>query len=174
MLLAVAWAAFAAGAFFVAVPVTPFLIVPMTVLLAAGGAAGAAAAAVLFLTTVPVLPSLDSLMALTLRVARDVAPAREAGAVSAAPFLAFVDAAVGAAAELAVEAAAVFRVEAAARVDRAFSTMLLNIPLLLVGGLVGDTGRAINDRLGEGGAAARSRAGRTRLLEEAGDSTWDG
>lgn len=171
MLLAVAWAAFAAGAFFVAVPVTPFLIVPMTVLLAAGGAA---AAAVLFLTTVPVLPSLDSLMALTLRVARDVAPAREAGAVAAAPFLAFVDAAVGAAAELAVEAAAVFRVEAAARVDRAFSTMLLNIPLLLVGGLVGDTGRAINDRLGEGGAAARSRAGRTRLLEEAGDSTWDG
>jgi hypothetical protein len=76
--LAAAGAAFAAGAFFVAVPVTPFLIVPMTVLLA--GAGGAAPTVVVrFLTTVPVLPSLDSLMALTLRVARDVAPAREAG-----------------------------------------------------------------------------------------------
>lgn len=173
MLLAAAGAAFAAGAFFVAVPVTPFLIVPMTVRLAAGAAA--AAPAVLFLTTVPVLPSLDSLMALTLRVARDVAPAREAGAVAAAPFLVLVDAAaVGAAAEPAFEAAVTFRVVAAARVERAFSTMLLNIPLLLVAGLVGDTGRAINDRLGEGAAAARSRAGRMRLLEEAGDRTWEG
>lgn len=158
----------------VAVPVTPFLIVPMTVLLAVA-AGTAAAVVVLFLTTVPVLPSLDSLMALTLRVVREVAPAREAGAVAVAPFLVLVAAAaVEPAAEFAAEDVVVLRVVAAARVERAFSTMLLNMPPLLVAGLVGDTGRAINDRAGEGAAAARSRGGRTRLLEDVGDSTWDG
>lgn len=147
----------------------------MTVLLAAGAAA-AGAAVVRFLTTVPVLPSLDSLMALTLRVARDVAPAREAAAAAAAVgFLALVDAAaVDPAAELAVDDVVVFLVVAAARVERAFSTMLLNMPLLLVAGLTGETGRAINDRAGDGAAGARSRGGRTRLLDDVGDRTWDG
>lgn len=167
--LAAVGAAFAAGAFLVAVPVTPFLMVPITVLFAV--VAGAAAAVVvLFLTTVPVLPSLDSLMALTLRAARDVAPALEAGAAAAAAFLVLVVAA-DPLAELAVEDVVVFLVVAAARVERAFSTILLNIPLLEGACLVGDTGRAMNDLPGEGAAAARSRGGRTRLLEEAGDRT---
>jgi hypothetical protein len=78
------------------------------------------------------------------------------------------------AAELALEEMVVLRVVAAARVDRAFSTMLLNMPVLLVAGLVGDTGRAMNDRLGDGAAAARSRGGRMRLLDEVGDRTWEG
>jgi hypothetical protein len=144
-------------------------MVPITVLFAV--VAGAAAAVVvLFLTTVPVLPSLDSLMALTLRAVRDVAPALEVGAGAAAAFLVLV-AAADPLAELAVDDVVVFLVVAAARVERAFSTILLNMPLLAVAGLVGDTGRAMKDLPGEGAAAARSRGGRTRLLEEAGDRT---
>lgn len=166
--MAVAGAGFAAGVFFVAVPVTPFLIVPITVLFAVVAGGAAAAFVVLFLTTVPVLPSLDSLMALTLRAVRDVAPALEAGAVAAAAFLVLV-AAEDPLAEVAVEDVVVFLVVAAARVERAFSTMLLNMPLFEGAGLAGDTGRAMNDLPGEAAAAARSRGGRTRLLEEVGD-----
>lgn len=61
----------AAGAFFVAVAATPFLIVPITDRFAVTGARVVAiAVAGRFLTTVDVLPSLDSLTPLTLRVVR--------------------------------------------------------------------------------------------------------
>jgi hypothetical protein len=183
VLAAAAGAAFAAGAFLVAVPVTPFRIVPITVLFAALAGGGAALAVVTvvvrFLTTVPVLPSLDSLMALTLRVVLDVAPALGgAGAAAvAAPLLVLVAAAalVVPLEELAVEDIVVFRAVAAARVERAFSTMLLNMPLLTVAGLVGETGRAMSDLPGEATTAARSRGcGRMRLLDDVGDRTWEG
>lgn len=167
-------AVFAAGAFLVVPPVTPLLMVLMTVLLAAGAAAGAAldAAAVLLFTTVAVLPSLDSLVPLTLRPARDAAAALLAAAVAvvAAPLLVLVTGGAAPLEELAVEDVVVFRAVAAARVDRAFSTMLLNI---LVDGpaLVGDTGLAMSDLPGEAPARA---LGTTRELEVVGERTWPG
>ena len=67
-------AVFGAGAFFVVPPVTPFLMVPMTVRLGCvtGGFGCAPGGAVMgrFLITVEVLPSLDSLVPLVLRVVR--------------------------------------------------------------------------------------------------------
>lgn len=67
-------AAVATAAVFLAAAVlapTPFLMVLMTVRFAGGALIGAAiAVAGRFLTTVDVLPSLDSLMALTLRAVR--------------------------------------------------------------------------------------------------------
>lgn len=166
---------FAAGAFLVVPPVTPLLMVLMTVLLAAGAAgAGAAlgAAAVLLFTTVAVLPSLDSLVPLTLRPARDAAAALLAAAVAvvAAPRLVLVTGGAAPLEELAVEDVVVFRAVAAARVDRAFSTMLLNI-LVDGPGLVGDTGLAMSDLPGEAPARA---LGTTRELEVVGERTWPG
>lgn len=174
---AAAAAVLAAGAFLVVPAVTPFLMVPMTVRFAAGAGAGAAVlgavAPVLLFTTVAVLPSLDSLTPLALRVVRDDAGALPAAA--AAPLLARV--AGGGAGpplvdELVVEDVVVFRAVAAARVDRAFSTMLLRMleedPVLL-----GDTGLAMSDLPGE--AAARSRGGANmRELDVVGESTWLG
>lgn len=71
--------------------------------------------------------------------------------------------------ELAVVDVVVLRLVAAARVDRAFSTMLLS-RLVAEASLVGDTGRAIPDFAGDAG---RSR-GLRRELDEVGESTWAG
>jgi hypothetical protein len=121
-----------------------------------------------FLTTVDVLPSLDSLMTLTLRPVR---VAGLAGGGAAAPFfvpLVAVDVAL--LDELAVVELVALRFVAAARVDFAFSTMLLR-RLVALEILVGDTGRAIPDFMGEEAAAVRSR-GAMRELDEAGERTW--
>lgn len=162
-------AAVVAGAFFVAVvpAPTPFLIVLITVLFAAGAfdTVPAMAVAGRFLTTVDVLPSLDSLMALTLRAVR---VAGRVGGGAAAPLFALV-AVVVVVVELDVVDVVVLRPVAAARVDFAFSTMLLSM-FVAAAILVGDAGRAMPDLVGEGG---RSRGAR-RELDEAGESTWPG
>jgi len=110
--LVAAGAALAAGAFLAAAPVTPFLIVFITVLLVEAGVGAVrvvvvAAARPIFRTTVDVLPSLDSLMALTLRAVRVVVGAVDvltAGLVVVVAALVRVrDAAVLPAAELAVD-----------------------------------------------------------------------
>lgn len=161
-------AAFAAAAFLVAAPATPLRMVPITLLFAAAvGGSGLAAVVVRFLTTVPVLPSLDSLTALTLRVDRDVAPARDVAAavVAVAVFLVLVVFVVGAADELVVETedmVVVLREEAACVVERAFSTKLL-----ITLDLVGDTGRAMKDLVGDMRSLGRIK----RLLEDVGDRT---
>ncbi len=164
----------AAAVFFVPALVTLFLSVFITVRFAAGaGAAGCAAALVVlvaalapvFLTTVAVLPSLDSLIPLILRVVR-VAGALVMTAGAAAAFLVFI-AGARPAAELAVEDVVALRVTAA-RVDRAFSTMLLS--RFVDAGLAGDAGRAISDLVGETG---RSRA-LSLELDDVGESTLDG
>lgn len=128
----------AAGFLAVAAP-TPFLIVPMTVLF--GGAA-----AVVFLTTVPVLPSLESLTRLPVRV-----PGRD-GALDAVVVLARrvrvggtvpVAGAGADAFELAVEAVNA-RGGAPRPVFFAFSTMLVRAERALVCCFTGDgMGRAI-------------------------------
>lgn len=171
----------------VVAPATPFLMVPMTVRLAGAGAAVLvdacdAVVAGLFLTTVAVLPSLDSLMPLTLLPVLDGAAARDAAVavVAAAAFLVLV--VPPPAAELAVDEVVVFRV-AAARVDRAFSTMLLR-RLLWDGFFMGDAGRAIKDFAGDAGrggccsvvddpGGTRLR-GTMRVFDDVGESTWDG
>jgi hypothetical protein len=143
-------------------------MVPITVLFATGaGGSDLAAVVVRFLTTVPVLPSLDSLTALILRVDRDVAPAREVAAavVAVAAFLVLVGFAGAAADELVVETddmVVVLRDEAACVVERAFSTRLL-----ITLGFTGDTGRAIKDLVGD----MRSLGRIMRLLEDVGDRT---
>jgi hypothetical protein len=151
----------AAAAFFVAVAATPFLIVPITDRFAAAGARVVAmAVAGRFLTTVDVLPSLDSLTPLTLRVVR--VGGLEGGAAGCPMVrLGFDAVVVVALRELAVVEAVVL-----ARV-RAFPTMLL-IMLVAVAILVGETGRAMLDLTGD--AAGRSR-GAIRELEEAGERT---
>ena len=123
-------------------PVTPFLIVPITVRLAVDVCVAPlddvdAPAPTLFLTTVEVLPSLDSLLLLTLRAVRDGALfADEAAVVAVAALLVLV--AGGAAfeaapaAELAIEDVVALRLVAATLVDRAFSTILLRMLLLLL------------------------------------------
>lgn len=169
---AAAAAVFAAGAFLVVPPVTPLLMVLMTVLFAAGAAAALVVAAVLLFTTVAVLPLLVSLAALTLRAVRDAAAALLAAvvAVAAAPLLVLVAGGAFPLAELAVEDVVVFRVAAAARVDRAFSTMLLS-RLVVDPVLVGETGLAMSDLVGDGAAALPPR-GTTRELDVVGESTW--
>lgn len=125
------------------------------------------AAAVLVRTTVDVLPSLDSLTPLALRVVRVALVVAVVGAAllaaggaalllagaataAAAPLLVLVAAALDAdpADELAVDTVVAFRVVAAARVDRAFSTMFPR--RLVVPSLVGETGRAMSDLFGDG------------------------
>jgi hypothetical protein len=161
-----------AGAFLVVVPApTPFLIVLMTVRFAAG-ALDAVDMAVpgRFLTTVDVLPSLDSLMTLTLRPVRVAGLAGGGADWAAAPFFALVDAVdVDPLEELAAVEVVALRFVAAVRVDRAFSTMLLS-RFVALAILVGDTGRAMPDLAGEGGA--RSPRGTMRELDDAGDRTW--
>ncbi len=164
--------AFGAGAFFVVAPDTPFLSVFITVRFAGGGAGAAALVAPvaalvpIFLTTVDVLPSLASLMPLALRTARAVDAL--VVATGAATFLVLV-AGARPAAELAVDEVVVLRV-AAARVDRAFSTMLLS-RFDEEACFMGDAGRAINDF--DGDAGARSR-GLSRKFDDVGESTFDG
>lgn len=158
-----------AAAFLVA-PVTPFRIVLMTVGFLTGAGAAALPAAPrmpVFRITVDVLPSLDSLIPLTRRAVR-VPITLAGGCAAAAPFRPLA-AAVPPAAELAVDDVVVFRV-AAARVDRAFSTMLVR-RLVAAACFTGDTGRAISDLTGEDGAAAR---GFSREFEEVGDKTLVG
>jgi hypothetical protein len=117
-----------AGTLRVAAPETPFFIVPIPVRVGTGAAAvlvdAVVAVPTFFLTTVDVLPSLDSLMPLTLCAVREGAAARAAAVVVvAAPRRVVLEG--PAAAELAVEDVVALRVAAAALVDRAFSTMLL-------------------------------------------------
>ena len=172
----VAGAVFAAAVFFVPVPVTPFLIVLITVLLAvAAGAALLAVVVVRFLTTVDVLPSLDSLTPLTLRAVR-VAAVRVAGAAGAAlaPLLVLVAVVMPVVLEpldeLAVDALVALRCVVPVRVARAFSTMLLSM-LVALAVFVGETGRAIMDLAGDGGARSRGIA---RVLDDVGESTCPG
>lgn len=147
-------AAFAA-VFLVVSPVTPFLIVPITVLLVAEAATG-------FCTTVDVLLSL---VWLTLLVLLFVAGGFVA--VPAAARRVLVAVTVPDEDELVFDVVVVFLV-AVARVDLAFSTMLANRLDDTVGltTFTGDAGRAICDFAGD----ARSR-GACRALEEVGDKT---
>lgn len=146
----------------------------MTVRFVAGAAGvfdAAAAVPALRFTTVAVLPSLDSLTPLALRAGRDAGAALPLAVVvfvATAPLLALTAGAEPL--ELALDEVVVLRTVAAARVDRAFSTMLLR-RLVDDPVFVGDTGLAMNDLLGE--PAGRSR-GATRELDDVGESTWPG
>jgi hypothetical protein len=159
----------AGAAFLVAVALaTPFLIVLITVLLAAGMGAVFVAAVVrvpALRTTVDVLPSLDSLMPLILRAVR-VAAANVVLPVVVAARPRVRD--VPPADELAVEDVVALRVPVPL-VARAFSTMLLS-KLAVAACLTGDTGRAIADFAGEEGMAVRF----SRVLEEVGERTFEG
>lgn len=152
-----AGAGFGGAAGFLAVaPATPFLIVLIIVLFAGG--AGAGFDATVFLTTVAVLPSLDSLILRPVRVA-----GRERGglpAVGAAARLALVFAVVPTALE-AVEDVVVF-------LTGAGRAALATVGLATLGGaFMGDAGRAMCDLTGE---AVLSR-GRFRAFVDVGDRT---
>jgi hypothetical protein len=153
-------------------PVTPFLIVLMTVLL--GAAAAVALDAAVFLTTVPVLFSLVSLFSLTLRAMRvpglDVAGL---AAVVAAARRVRVAAVVPAELALVLEVVVSFRV-APWRVARAFSTMLDSTLVAaaarpVADDLSGEPGRAICDFTGDAGRSLFNRE-----LDEVGDRTCPG
>jgi hypothetical protein len=178
----------AAAAFFVAPPLARFFSVFIVRL---GGDAALAVVAVRFLTTVDVLPSLATLWALARRVVvRDVAVAPRllpvvfaavvAVAAARLPRVVDVDAEPPEELALALDDVVVLRPVAAARVDRAFSTMLLRIEDPVV--LVGDIGRAIIDLAGEGAGAGAGAAGAagalsrrgTRELDDVGERTCDG
>lgn len=156
----------AAGFLAVAAP-TPFLIVPMTVLFAGAPAA-------VFLTTVPVLPSLESLTRLPVRV-----PGRD-GALAAVVVLAR-RVRVGGAVPVAGAGADAFELavdafkgrEGAVRlVFFAFSTILDRADRALLCCLTGDdVGRAIWEDF-DGEEGGRSRAS-DRVLDEVGDRTCD-
>lgn len=154
------------------------LSVLITVRFAGGGAAGLAAleagleaaalVAVVFFTTVAVLPSLASLVALTLRLprveaavgGRDGAAACRVRVVVGGPIL-----------ELAVDEVVVFLVPTAGRVPLAFSTMLDRIFCEALGGpLRGDAGLLIMLFVGDAG---RSR-GTIRVFDDVGDNIWPG
>lgn len=151
--------------FFAVAPVTPFRIEPMTPLFV-----GAALVVATFFTTVPVLASLVSLLALTLRaflVAGRAAGARDA--VDGAAFLAFGAAVVLVELELVVEVVVTF-LPAPALVAFAFSTMLENMLEAVTGRATlgffkGDAGRAMPVLIGEAGRLVR------REFEEVGDRT---
>jgi hypothetical protein len=150
--------AFATGAFLVVPPVTPFLIVPMTVRFVVAGAAFAAA----FFTTVEVLLLLDSLILLVVRAA---ATFEAAGAAA----LLVLGAVVPVELALVVDVVVVFRV-AAPRVAFAFSTMferrLVGPPARVL--LAGEAGRVIWDFAG---TAASRALGARREFDEAGERT---
>lgn len=166
---------FAAAAFFVVpAPATPLLIVPITVRFVAGAGAVSFVAAwaalpVPFLTTVDVLPSLDSLMPLTLRAVLDAA------ALVVAPVAAFLPLADPPVELAAVEVDTVcFRPVAAVRVDRAFSARLLK-RLDELCCFVGEDGPATVFRPGRDMKDLPPGVvrGRVRMLDDAGDSTLD-
>jgi hypothetical protein len=142
----------------------------ITVFLAAGAALVALDAVVVFLTTVAVLPSLDSLVILILRLPRVAAV--EGGGAAALRVRPAAVVAVVPALELAVDDAVAFLVGAAGRVPLALSTMLERMleGALVAAPLTGETGLLIKDLVGEAG---RSR-GKTRMLDDVGDSTCDG
>jgi hypothetical protein len=153
-------------------------MVLITLLLAAGAAAVVfAAAAPPLRTTVDVLPSLDSLTPLTLRVRTPVAAVAlvallvgltgdDGAAVAPRRVLAVPAVGADVVEELVVDEAVVglLRVAAAVRVERAFSTMLLRrveaVPF------VGETGLASPDLAGDGARGA------IRVFEDAGERTW--
>lgn len=175
------------------VAATPFLIVPITVRLAAvagteGGGFGCApggAVAGRRLTTVEVLPSLVSLLPLARSADRvagldggaaavaTVAPRFLLAAAAVVPLvvlvvvlLLLVEVPV-----VAVEAVVVLRVVAATRMDRAFSTMLLRMFVATIALPGVTTGRAMPDLAG---VATVRLPGVMRLLEVVGDRTWPG
>lgn len=128
-------------------PVMPFLIVLMTVRFpVAAPCLGAAALVVApFLTTVEVLPSLDSLAPLAARVSRSAPLLPAAGTAAGPPFL-VLGAVAPAVLDCCASAAAcpACRASAVARVERAFSTMWLSMAEAPTG-LDADVGRAIMD-----------------------------
>jgi hypothetical protein len=139
-------------------PVVPLRDVPILT--------GALLAAGPFLITVPLLDSLDSLLAIDLRVVR--VPGREVGAlevvVAGNAFLFLVAAVLLVDIELVVEFVVILRpAPAPARVAFAFSTMLDSIPEAVAGRFSGEAGRAIPDLVGDGGRFA------IRELEDVGD-----
>lgn len=131
-----AGANFGAAGFLVVAAPTPFLIAPMTVRFVVVGAAAA-----VFLTTVPVLPSLESLTRLPVRVAgRDGALAAVVVLARLVRVVAGADAFTGADAfELFVEDANA-RWAAGRLVFFAFSTMLDSAERALLCCLTGDDG----------------------------------
>lgn len=147
--------------FLVPAAATPFLMVPMTVFFVDG-----AALAAVFLTTVVALPSLVSLLSLTLRAVR-VAGLGGGALAGAAPRRVF--AVVPAELELVFDVVVTLRVPPA-RVALAFSTMLESTLVAAAAERVapvafkGEAGRAIWDFIGEAG---RSRL--RRELDEVGD-----
>lgn len=161
-------AAFAAALFVVA-PVTPFRIVPMTVVRVTAGAAFLDVGG--FLTTVPALASLVSLVSLGRRPVR--VTGRETGALEAVAvagrrvFVAVVDA------ELASEVVVTF-LAPLVRVALAFSTMLERTLVAAAreaaADFNGEPGRGI---CGFAGDTGRSRFAR-RELDEVGDRIWFG
>lgn len=139
------------------------LIVFITVLLAAGAVLVVLDVVDAFLTTVVVLPSLDSLVTLTLRLPRAVAV--DGGSAAALRVRPVAVVAVVAVLELAVEEVVVFLVAAAGRVALALSTMLeRRLEDLVVEAFIGDTGRVIVDFVGDAGRSL----GKTRVFEVVG------
>lgn len=164
-------AVFAAAVLFAvaaAVVVVALFVVVVAVFLAAG-------ARVVFLTTVDVLSLLALLEALTRRVAaaREVVVLVAVVAAGLLPRVVPVDAAAELELVLTVDAVVALRTPAA-RVAFAFSTMVESrpAPRWVVGGLVGDAGRAMRDLVGEGGGARF--LGVRRELEDVGERIWAG
>lgn len=164
-------AAFAAALLAVA-PVTPFRILPMTVVRVVAGAAFLAALG--FRTTVPALPSLVSLVSLRRRPVR--VAGREAGTldpVAVAGRRVFAAAVAPFDVELASEVVVTFLVPLV-RVALALSTMLDRTLVAAAREAVvdfkGDPGRGICGFVGDAG---RSRFP-MRELDEVGDNTWFG
>lgn len=166
--VAEAGAAALAAVFLVVVPATAFLAIAVVPFLAVEVAALPAAAR---LTTVPVLASLVSLLALIRRAV--LVAGRDGGArVGAATRLVLVAVLVPLELELVLEAAVTFL---ATRVALAFSTMLESILVAVAerdepAFLSGEAGRAICDLTGDAG---RDRFA-SREFEEVGDKTWVG
>jgi hypothetical protein len=145
----------AAAAFLVVPPVTPFLMVPMTVLFAAGAEVSFVT---VFFTTVEVLPSLESLILRAVRVA-----GRGTGGLDGAAALRVRVFAVVPTALEAVEDVVVFLV-GAGRVEPGMPTRTA-----LGGAFIGDAGRAMLDLAGECGALSR---GTYLAFVEVGDRIW--
>ncbi len=125
--------------------------------------------AVVFLTTVAVLPSLDSLVTLTFRLPRVVVV--DGGGAAALRVRPVAVVAVVPALELAVEEAVAFLAVVVGRVALALSTILERIfeEALVGGAFIGDAGRLIIDFVGEAGRSL----GRMRVFDDVGDRTCD-
>ena len=168
---------------------TPFLIVLITFLLAGADDVPPGADLVdmavpgRFLTTVDVLPSLDSLMPLTLGAVRvaglagcDAVVVPLVRAVLDAPPERSLEEELGMVDVVFARARLVAAVVVPPRVARAFSTMLV----MMFEVLVGETGRAMPDFTGDGlvveddAAVAAAPRGAMRELEDAGERTWAG